>query len=408
MKNKWRVYINPFDDVGNYTGYVEVTSDVIFSSLGSIASSLDSTQYDIGIFRVSNFKISLRNDQGTYSDVGNELSMFKYKRSESLVKITWEIEDDLGPICGIAIPELCYLSVETNMFIGLLNDDSLVMDLSKQTVDFMCLGRESILSKTIVPYGSIANGDLYSAVIFALLNQAAVTRLLTVSSLNISCGTDETIDNISVLQNLTVTDAFNTLLLASNSVLYIKNDTIYVSPRTAGSTVAYTFYGQTSAIGAENIFNISNIQNGLNKTFNYFTWDSTTLSSDDPSSVGKYGAIMNKVSFTFCTDNTKRQAILDNLLVEFANPKQQFEISTPLSYSSLAVNLLDKVSIDYPRVYIATNGVGLPICGVTVCGTGVLPRALWDFHISPTEYYKVIGISLDIQNAIITYIVRLI
>ncbi len=406
MNNKWRIYIKPFDDVGVYTSYTEVTQDVLFSSLGSINQDLDNTEYNIGVFRISNFKISLRNDHGLYSDVDSPQSLFKYKRSESLVKITWEIEED-GPYVGVAESESGYLSEETTIFIGLLNDDSLTMDLTKQTVEFMCLGRESIFSKTIVPFGSIHNGDLYSAVIYALLNQTAITSLLTLSALNITCGTDQTIDSISGLQNKTVTEGLNQLLLASNSVLYVKNDTIYVSPRTASVSVVYMFYGQGSAIGAENIYDVTEIKNGLNKTFNYFTWKDTALYSTDVTTVAKYGAITREIDFDFCTDNTKRQAILDSLKTEFFTPKQEFKISTPMSYDSLIVNLLDKVSIDYPRVYVV-SGSPFPICGVAICGSAILPKALWDFNVSSTDYYKVVGKSLDMKNAILTFKVRLV
>ena len=408
MKNCWRVYINPFDDFGEYRGYIEVTKDVIMSSLGSISSALDNTAYDIGVFRVSNFKISLNNSNGVYSDVGNEESIFRYKRSESLIKITWEIEDFGGPFVGIAESEGGYLSEETTMFIGLLNDDSLVMDLSKQTVDFTCLGRESIFSKTILPFGSISNGDLYSEVLYALLNLPAITDLLTVDALNISCGCDQTIDSIAGFQNKTVTEGLNLMLLASNSVLYIKNDTVYVSPRDAGATVAFTFHGQGSNTGAENVYNISNIKNGLGKTFNFFTWKATALYSTDITSTLKYGSITKELDYEFCTDTTKRQSILDSLRDEFYAPKQEFDISTPLTYESLLVNLLDKVSINYPRVYVSVSGSGLPICGIAVCGSSVLPKALWDFAVADTDYYKVTGISLNILNSILTFSVRLI
>lgn len=407
MSNKWRVYIKPFDDSGTYTSYSDVTSDIVFNSLGNINSDLDNTEYNIGVYRLSNVKITLRNEHGYYSDVGQEESIFKYKRTDSLVKITWEIEED-GPYAGVALTDGCFLSEETTMFEGLLNDESLSMDLESQQVSFNCLGRESMFLRTIVPFGSISNGNLYSAVIYALLNQTAITNLLTVSNGNITCGSDQTIDSITGLQNKTVQDGLNDLLLASNSVLYVSNSTIYVSPRTAGSTVVFTFYGQGSNNGVENIQAIKNIKNGLAKTFNFFSWTDTTLYSTDATSTAKYGSITKEISFDFCTDNTKRQAILDALKNEFKNPKQEFDIYTPLTYTSLVVGLLDKISIDYPRVYVADQGVSLPICGVAVCGTGILPKAQWSFLVSSTDYYKVIGKSIDVQNSTLKFKVRLI
>lgn len=407
MNNVWRVYIKPFDDDGVYTDWIDVTKDVIFSSMGSINSDLDNTEYNIGVYRFSSFKISLRNDHGRYSDVGEEQSIFRYKRSDSLVKITWELEES-GPMCGVAVVDFSYLSEEKTIFTGFLNDDSLSMDLSKQEISFQCMGRESIFTSVVVPFGTISNGDLYSDILYNILNQSGITAHLTVDSGNISCGTDQTIDSIASLQNKTVQEGLNKLLLASNSVLNVKNDTVYVSPRTAGVSVAFTFYGQGSAAGPENIQDLKAIKNGLGQTFNYITWKDTTLLAQDATSVAKYGVRKKELDFEFTTDNTKRQAILDNIRDEFKDPKQNFDIYTPLTYDSLEVNLLDKISIDYPRVYLQANGQPLPICGVAICGEAVTPRALWSFAVAETTYYKVIGKALDVKNSMLKFKVRLI
>jgi hypothetical protein len=407
LNNVWRVYIKPFDDNGDYTDWIEVTKDVIFSSMGSINADLDNTEYDIGVYRFSNFKLSLRNDHGFYSDVGEELSIFRYTRTNSLVKITWEIEED-GPYCGIAVAGASYLSEEKIIFVGFLNDESLTMDLSKQEVSFQCLGRESVFQKVIVPFGTISNGDLYSEILFSILNQSGITDHLTVDGDNIICGNDQAIDSISSLQNKTVQEGLNKLLLASNSVLYITNDTVYVSPRVASDSVEFTFYGQGSAAGPENINDIKSIKNGLNQTFNYITWKDTTLLAQDVTSVEKYGIRKKEIDFEFTTDNTKRQSILDALRDEFKLPKQLFDIYTPLTYDSLEVNLLDKVSIDYPRIYIPISGSALPICGVAICGEAITPRAQWSFQVSELSYYKIVGKSLDVKNSMLKFKVRLI
>jgi hypothetical protein len=261
------------------------------------------------------------------------------------------------------------------------------MDLSKQEVSFTCLGRESIFQRTIVPFGTISNGDLYSEILYNILNQSDITELLTLDAANISCGVDNTIDSIASLQNKTVQEGLNKLLLASNSVLFIVDDTIYISPRTPSASVTFTFYGQGSASGSENIIDVKGIKNGLNRTFNYFTWKDTTLSSTDATSTLKYGIRKKEVDFEFTTDSLKQQDILDALADEFKLPKQEFDIYTPLTYESLAVTLLDKVSIDYPRVYVPGNNP-LPLCGVVICGEAILPKALWSFDVLSTDYYN--------------------
>jgi hypothetical protein len=406
VRNVWRVYIKPFDDLGVYQDWIDVSTDVVFDAMGSLNTDLDNTDYDIGVYRVSNFKITLQNNKGRYSDVGSDQTIFKYKRSDSLVKITWEVEVD-GPVVGIATSGSGFLSEEATVFTGLLNDDSLSMDLSKQQVSFTCLGRESWFQREIVPFGSIHVGDTYAQVIYAILNQTTVTTLLNVDVANINCGLNNTIDSISSLQNKTIQEGLNKLLLASNSVLYIQDDDVIVAPRQATPAVMFTFYGQGSPRGQENIADLKNIRNGLNRTYNYITWKDTTLYSSDITSVSKYGIRKKEVDFEFTTDSTKQQSVLDALATEFKLPKQEFDVYTPLRYESLAVNLLDRVSVDYPRVYVSGN-IPLPICGVCIAGEAVFPTALWAFAVSADDHYKIIGKSLDIKNATIKFKARLI
>ncbi len=404
MKNKWRVYLQPFDDFGNYSGeYIEVTDDLKNNGLGAINQDLDNTEYDIGVYRVSNFTIALRNDHGRYSDVDEVATIFKYKRAESLVKITWEIEDG-GPLLGEAESGSGFMSEETVIFIGLLNDENLVMNVEDQDIKFTCLGRESVFKSTVVPFGTVSNGQLFSVVLYNLLNQSRITDLLTVSQANIVCGLDQTIDSIASLQNKTVQEGLNKLLLASNSVLTIRDNAIYVSPREPSATVKFTFYGQGATAGPENIQKLYDIKKGLNRTFNYFTWQNTTLVAEDTSSTALYGARKKEVTFEFVTDNTKRQNILQNLLDEFTNPMQEFTIETPISYDSIVAGLLDKVIVDYPRVYLSTQN--LPLCGIAVLGEDILPKALFSFQIPTTDFYKVIGKSINANEAMIRFKLR--
>lgn len=404
MKNKWKFYIKPFDDFGNYQpDYIDVTNDIMLESLGSINQDLDNTDYDIGIFRASNFNISLRNENGYYSDVGETRSIFKYTRSNSLIKITWQIEDE-GPTIGIAMSESGYLSQEMDIFTGLINDDNLSMNIKDMSVKLTVLGRESIFPKVTVPFGTISNGQLLSVVLYNVLNQPAITQLLAVNQDNIVCGLDQTIDSISSLQNKTVQEGLNNLLLASNSVLTIRNDTIYISPRAPTTDIKFTFFGQGSGRGPENIIDLNTIKNGIAKTFNFFTWSNTTYLAEDTSSTAKYGFRKKDLAVDFITDPTKIQNILQALINEFSLPKQEFIIQTPHNYKSLPINLLDKVSVDYPRVYVSTNDV--PLCGTAICGSSFLPKVLWAFMIPATDYYKVIGKSYMTKDSIIQFRLR--
>ena len=488
--NVWRVYINPFDDSGNYAGYREVTADVDFSSLGMISQDLDNTDYNIGVYRTNNISVAFRNDKGLYSDVGSPTSMFRYTRADSLLRITWATESNMK--AGFIKAGQTNLSVETEVFVGLINDDSLSMDLDTQEVQFTVLGRESRFNKTIVPINSVTQpggaiafsiaspcvatttsphglvagnpvsftttgalahdlvsstpyyvvttpssttftfstalagsevdtsgtqsgthsltllfGKTISSVILACLNLPAITEVLAVNSMNINVGTDCALDSVVDLQNKTTQQALADLLLISNSVLYVENGAVIVAPRVASSTVNYTFYGQSSTAGPENIITIKKIRSGLNRVFNHLYWSPSSVLKDDQSSVDKYGARSKEFKQSYITDPTKQRTVLGNILNEFRLPKQEFELYTPLDYPLLPVGLLSRISMDYPPMYLPGNS-SLPICGAAVCGSAVLPDAIWSFSLRPDEHLKVIGRAVDQQKSLLVYKMRLI
>lgn len=402
MRNLWRIYIKPFDDLGSYAAdWIDVSNDVDWKALGSIAQDLDNTEYDIGIYRNSNFKLQLNNSGGLYSDVGNQTSIFHYKRTDSLVRVTWQ--QGPMPVCGIAKTGQSTLTEEIDIFVGLLNDDSATMSIKTQKISFTVLGRESIFLRTIVPFGSISNGDLLSDVLYACLNQTKITTILTIDPANIEVGIDTEIDSIASLQNKTVQEGLNKLLLATNSVLYIEDDAVFIQPRTESVDFEYYFYGQASPNGPENVSLIENIKNGIARTFNFFTWKDTTNSVTNTDSSVKYGARKKEIDFEFITDTAKRDDIMEALLDEFGLPKQEFDLETPLNHQSIDIGLLAKVSVDYPTIYLGSN---LPICGIAICGEAVLPIAKWDFRIDPLDGYKVIGRAINIKEATITFKLR--
>lgn len=392
--NKWRVYLKTFDDIGNYTDeWIEITDDVDMQSMGTIAFDLDNTEYDIGIYRHSNFKLTLRNEHGKYSDVDSPRSIFRHKRSNTQVRVTWEIAEE-GPFCGIAETGEAVLSEEIDVIVGLLTDENLSMDLDQQKLSFSVLGRTAIFMKAIVPFSSLSNGDLFSDIIYTCLNQSEITDLMTVSEANINVALDQTIDDISSLENKTVQEALSELLLATNSILYVSGDAIVVSPREPTAEIQYTFYGQASALGPENIQNIKGVKNGLAKTFNYISWQGASNAASDAASIAKYGIKKKQIGLDFVTNSSKRNNVLQEIRDEFGSPRQEFELSTPINFKTIAIELLDRISIDYPTIVIEEESE-LPICGIAVCGEAILPKLLWSFTLNTGDHYKVIGKAIE-------------
>jgi hypothetical protein len=400
--NRWRVYIKPFDEDGNYSDWIEVTSD-LEAKLTEVKQDLDNDTYQIGVYRNSNLTLSLNNSEGKYGDVDDPRSIFRYKRSDSLVKVTWEVEAD-GPYAGDAVVGKSILSEEMTLFTGLLSDESATMDLSKQVINFVALGRESLFERVTVPAG-VANGDLISAAVYKCLNQTLITDQLEVNALNITLGADVTLDDVSNLQTSTVKEALGEFLLMSNSVLRISNDAIIVSPRDPTASVQYTFYGQGSFIGVENITALKNIRSGLARVYNYLSWQENPTPTKDQVSIDIYGVRKKELSASSITNSTKQATLMQAIVDEFSYPKLELDLSAPLDYNTLDLDLLDRITIDYPKVYIP-YAEGLPICGYAICGAARLPKTKWAFFLDSTRNFKITGRALSIKDGVFTYKLR--
>jgi hypothetical protein len=382
-----RVYIKPFGEDGQYVDdWMDVTKYV--NKIGEVSIDSDSADFQLGVFRQSNVKLALNNREGLFSDVDFSDSIFRYKRTDSQVKMTWDLIPDPAR-CGMVYCGQFYTSEELEMFKGLLSDESFTENAKTEVAEFYALGFESVFSRVDTPYSLLAAGDTIKTLIYTILNQTTITDLLTVELANIDPDLNLATDAVASLENKTVREALNVLLQISNSVLYIEDDTIYVSSREETADLKQTFYGQASTAGAENLVTADKISNGLNRTFNYWTWAEATNRFSVDSSINIYGVRKRELDSELFTNTTKRDTILQTFAGEFGDPKQELEIKTKLNYTSLARDLLDKVNIDYPTILVQSPGFDMPICGIAICGEAVLPRGLWSFSIPSTRYFKI-------------------
>lgn len=401
----FRFYIKPFDDNGILQDYIEVTEDVTYNNMGRISQKIDNDRFDVGVYKFDSISFKLRNDHGKYSSVGNLESIFRFRRAGSQLKITWDINDN-PPQAGVAILGRVFTGIETTVFEGIIDDDAATLDIDSQQITIRGLSSDAIFSGVETPYGSISVGDLYSDILYTLLNQAEITKYVTVDAGNINVGLDLQIDVKSELENTTVKEAIDKILFQSNSVLWIENSTVYIANRDGGGASVKTFYGQGSNNGLEDILNISDISTGLNKTFNYWTWAGTTLKSVNTSSVTANGVRKKEISFDEITNSSKRQQVIDEQRTDFSDLKQEFDLTVPLTYENLSIGILDQVRVDYPNVYRAATADGLPIYGVAIYGTSVYPNGEFSITISPDTPFKIMGKSIDTKNQQIIFNVK--
>lgn len=402
-----RVYINTFDEGGDYTSFQDVTSDVDARSIPSITQKLGNNDYDVGLYRNSNLSLFFRNDHGKFSEVGVFQSIFVNKRIDSLVKVTWQLGSE-APICGVAICGEAQLGPEVNIFYGLLNDTTSTQNIKDQRIKFSIQGLESIFDRVETNFSSLSVSDNISTTIYKLLNQTSITSLMTVDQANISVDIDQVPDNLTDLEETTVREALELLLEAGNAVLYVsvEDQTVYVKPRTASASVDLTLYGQASSNGIENILDINNIRTGLNRTFNFLKWEDTTLVAKDETSVQQNGVRKKEIDLSIITDTTKRTNILESYRDEFSTPKQELTVSTYFTYESINSFLLDRVVVDYPTVFESAPESNLPIYGAAVYGQDRYPLGQWSLTIPTTKNFKILGRKVNLKNETITYELR--
>jgi len=395
---RFQAYILPLNDDGTYqSDWVNVSKYTDWGKLSKISQKLDNNEFEVGLFRYNNFGVSFFNESGLFSEVGSNSTIFKFKRSDSKVRITWSRNDfDVYP--GLFYPGTVYPHKEQVIFEGFLDDSATALDVRRQVVSMKSLGYESIFSKVTTPFSAISNGDKISEILSECFDLSAISSILP--SYSISLSVDSVIDDVSDLENSTVKETLDTLLEIGNAVLYLEdNSTINVVNRTPTVSNQYTFYGQAAVDGVENITALGKIKNGLNRMFNYWTWKDTTLLSEDSTSTAKYGVDKKEVGFTGVTTGATQQAIIDELRTEWSTPKQELELKTPLNFERFNLFLLDKVNIDYPTVSKAIPGEELPVweTPTMVWDESVWPLSDWSLTIKPTAFWKIIGRSVDMK-----------
>ena len=120
-----RVYIKVYDASGVYeSDFREITDDCILSKIGTISTSFSSNNFETGSFKVSDFNLTVANRGGLYSGEGDVDSIFQFKRSDSIVRITWQ-QQQYDNYLGMGIlGESVLNQTEYTVFEGLLNDET--------------------------------------------------------------------------------------------------------------------------------------------------------------------------------------------------------------------------------------------------------------------------------------------
>ena len=370
----YKVYFTPRDGRRSYGTEIDISKYVLLDGIPAIKKTIDATDFDFGVYKYDDVTLKCVNLDGYFNDEQDSRSLFLYGRDKTKVRIVFS--NDSG---------------DEIVFKGFINEEATKIDPDDDLIDFRVLSLTSCLRTTKVSGGSINSGNLVSDAMYAILNVPDITDYLTVSAININPSNDFAVDTDDDLQNATVRDVLNRLLLASNSIMTINtSDEIIIRSRDEIDTnPVLNLYGANNIHGKCNILKLNNYNSGRHRTF-------TAVKINDSESglsgyQQDYGYRQKRITLSFITDSVKEDSIADNLVDEFKYPKIELEVEVP-KYVANGYDLLDRVSIDYPLRIKPIEDKFLPIIGITEIGDAMypLPYEFGSLSIPPHVAFKII------------------
>ena len=321
----YQVTIQELTDATTYNpNPTDITDRVLDLGLGAIRYELDSYDHDIGIFKHGNMILGCLNQDGYFNETE---SLFSFRRDLAKIEVTF-FDRDL---------------TEISFFKGVINEPMTRFNKNNDTVNFVVINQENVLSQVQVQVADISNADSFSDSIKAILNKTAITTVLNYDAADISVDYDGVIDDATKLHGLDTYTVLKKLLQASNSLFYVNSsDDMIVSTR--GNTGVETmFYGAEDEFNRDNIIEVNGYSTGYNRIFNsVIVNDRGTL---DATSVGNYGYREKRYTFDFVTDNGREDLIAANILAEFKDPKKEVSITVPVEEST-SLNFLDDITME--------------------------------------------------------------
>lgn len=381
---RYRVYMTPRTSQLVYGTEIEVTDHITLGGINQIKRALDSQDYEIGVYFYSDLELIGSNDNGYFNDSSDLRSIFSYNRDLTKVRVVFENTS------GDAIT-----------YYGLIQDKATRVDALNETITFRVLSLDSVISTTQVAGGTVPTGASVKTAMFNILNQAAISSVLTININNINPSTSFTIDVGDAFDNTQTQDSLNQLLVASNSTMKISSaGVVTIQARAANNVAALSLYGPYDEYHRQNVINIQNYNTGLQRMFTsveIVDGNGGTTVFDNVALAHTYGYSQTSLEFDFLTSAANIATVGKAILAEFSSPKVEFEVEVPTSIVR-DLDLLDLVSINWPlRITPSVAGKMMPVIGTTTIGdaNGPLPNKAGSLFVLPQMAFKVIEIDQD-------------
>ena len=314
----------------------DATDYVATRGISKITSTVDNSDFSIGVFSFNSVTLKLLNHSGLFSNENGLSSIFPYGRDRARVDIS------LGEFS----------------FTGLISEDA-TRENDNESVTFTILSADSILRTTVITGGTLRAGDMASQMILSILTIPRIASLITATSANISLDQDYTVTTTTSFAGKSALAVLNELLVPANSYITIDSDlNALVLSRTrvrTNANIRKTFHASHDILRREPpILLIKDYNDGQHRAFNSFVLNSRNP-EQDTSFIEAYGFREVSVSAEFVESSSDLEAIETNLLDKWKVPKREFKIVVRTRDAS-DVSIGDIVRVNYPFVIRPFHG----------------------------------------------------
>ncbi len=319
---------------------IDISKFVKEKTVSRLKKSIDTNDFNIGFFKETNINITVDNSENRFME--GEGFFTNGIIDGSIIRI---IAGYIDPETGIAFTEMS--------FEGVIEGKGTVGNLKRETRKFTVLSFSSVIRKLESKSGAAVSGQTFQNAFFNMFNVAEVLRYLTVNIGNINPQVNLIIDDSTFFIGKTLQESIDALILASNSVMVLRDNEIHIVPRDESPAVEFEYFGKGSRVPG-NIDDMTNQTDGTRRLITSVKVAGVTQPFNSSAFIiDRFGFKQKELDIGFITDPAKQAIIANNVLNEFQIPKQELFVSS--SYIGDQLDILDLITIDNPGYIINPN-----------------------------------------------------
>lgn len=383
MIRSYNVYLTQIIRPDDYAPFeIDITERVLENGVSKILQQVDAGDYDRGIFTYGEVSLTVNNKDGYFSDERDPRSIFVHSRDLCKIRVEY-VDSDGNPY---------------NFFQGLIAEEGTRDDDKRMQVRFRVLARDSVFNKVKTRTGIVANGvSAFENFRRLLTGDPKVESIINFNPAKINPLVNTLVDDASFFDERPLRESIDALLVGCNSVLQIDSvGDIVIRSRRANTNTPFEFFNYGDQLGRENIIELSEVNNGLQRVFNSVIVRGEARDNNgnftDPRYVKYYNLRSKEISLEYLTDEFKMRDIARSIAEESSMPRLEVQM-TVATEDAKDIQMLDLVRVRAsPRHIAQPDSTPLPLWGSFVWGQSTWPITEGNSLLDPNVMWKVIAI----------------